>query len=274
MIELSTSGARHFFSILANKIQYRLHYSFRDFSSNVFSVYNNPYFFVLDFIPLLKEKPATYLLRDGTRYMVRLNTADLKILNELYIFNQYGQFNKYLKDASNVIDVGAHIGTFSIMTGKYLKKGRIYCYEPDRKNFKILTNNININNMQNKIIAFRLGIASKKGKKNLFRHEKNSGMHSFFGNGKNKNEIETISLSDIFTDNKIETCDLLKIDCEGAEYEIIFNTEKRIFDKIKHIVLEYHSSGNPFDLIKYLRKMGFRSRIKDEIFKIIVADKI
>ena len=63
----------------------------------------------------------------------------------------------------------------------------------------------------------------------------------------------------------------MKMDCEGAEYEILLNTKKTIFDMIDKIVCEYHEPNyfgikekayNPKNLIKHLKENGFDVKIK------------
>jgi hypothetical protein len=67
----------------------------------------------------------------------------------------------------------------------------------------------------------------------------------------------------MFAQNGIETCDLLKLDCEGAEYPILLNTPSALFARIHRIILEYHSSTTSAEhvaLVKYLEQAGYRIR--------------
>jgi hypothetical protein len=57
-----------------------------------------------------------------------------------------------------------------------------------------------------------------------------------------------------FVKNKIQKCDLLKIDCEGLEYEILESLESELYAKIQRIVLEYHN-GCPRRIEKLRRKL-------------------
>jgi hypothetical protein len=106
-----------------------------------------------------------------------------------------------------------------------------------------------------------LGVAGKKGKRkfytllspnvnSLFKAEASSGF----------TEIECTTLKDIFILNKIRKCDFLKVDCEGAEYEILFSLPKEFFKRIERIALEYHDEYCQFnheELARYLEKQGF-----------------
>ena len=70
-------------------------------------------------------------------------------------------------------------------------------------------------------------------------------------------------LKQIFDDNNIECCDFLKLDCEGAEYEIIKNLPSEYFRKIKKMVIEYHMADTHPELLDELIK-----KLKAENFKL------
>jgi FkbM family methyltransferase len=156
-----------------------------------------------------------------------------------------------------VVDIGAHIGIFSIFAATKAKNGRVYSYEPLLENFKFLERNILINSLKN-ISIFNLGVAGRKMERKFFINPVGG---SLIGNSNlNFRRIQCITLEDIFNDNKLEKINFLKIDCEGAEYEILFNTPKEIFEKIDRISMEYHSDSQNLNtkLKEFLEKMGFK----------------
>ena len=55
----------------------------------------------------------------------------------------------------------------------------------------------------------------------------------------------------------------MKIDCEGAEYEILFSLSKKELEKIKKISMEFHNYGEYTgeDLAKFLHKNGFKIKL-------------
>jgi hypothetical protein len=68
------------------------------------------------------------------------------------------------------------------------------------------------------------------------------------------------TLDDVFTTLAIDRCDLLKLDCEGAEYEIIFGASNATLAKIRHIVAEYHvglDEFGPSSLQRFLEQRNF-----------------
>ena len=181
---------------------------------------------------------AAYL-RDGTRYIVRKNMQDIRVISDIYMNKPYSRFLPVLREGGTVIDIGANIGVFSILAAKQNKSVKVYAYEPFKDNYSILIKNASINNLPNQINSFQMGVADKKGTRKLFIDSENSGGHTMYGNGE-EISIKVCTLNDIFDKNKITSCDFLKIDCEGAEFEILYSTPQSVFNKIKTISLEFH----------------------------------
>ena len=96
----------------------------------------------------------------------------------------------------------------------------------------------------------------------LFLNEDDAG-HSMFSESSKSVNVDSTSLKQIFDDNNIEYCDFLKLDCEGAEYEIIKNLPSEYFKKIKKMVIEYHMADTHPELLKELIK-----KLKAENFKL------
>ena len=64
----------------------------------------------------------------------------------------------------------------------------------------------------------------------------------------------------------------MKIDCEGAEYEILYNTPKEYLDKINSITMEYHENGDIQELRRFLKKANFNVSV-DKIAELLYAWK-
>lgn len=69
-----------------------------------------------------------------------------------------------------------------------------------------------------------------------------------------KNFSHSTTLNNIVAENKINKVKLLKIDCEGTEYEIFYNTDKKILSNIQNIIGEFHKVENEdyYKLADYL----------------------
>ena len=69
-------------------------------------------------------------------------------------------------------------------------------------------------------------------------------------------------MTEILNSNQIEACDFLKIDCEGAEYEILQGTPKTFFKRIRRIAMEYHNNElhNFREIVSLLRDAEYTVR--------------
>ncbi len=78
--------------------------------------------------------------------------------------------------------------------------------------------------------------------------------------------VSCVTLQDIFNDNHIEKCDFLKMDCEGAEYEILYSCPADILERISRIAMEVHQgkgeNENIEALICFLKQHGFSTRCR------------
>ena len=135
---------------------------------------------------------------------------------------------------------------------------QVFVYEPFPSSFAILKANIRLNHAKN-IRPFNLAVAGRSGKVKLFVQEKNLGGHSIYGNSDNFIRADSTTLKRIFNENKIGTINFLKIDCEGAEYDILLNTPDSYLKRIDRIAAEHHrvKGHDVQELRRLLEKNGF-----------------
>ncbi|MDO8669461.1 MAG: FkbM family methyltransferase [Candidatus Buchananbacteria bacterium] len=192
------------------------------------------------------------------------------IIDEIWNTNTYNPPGFELKNNDTVIDIGANIGIFSVYAAKQAPAGIIYAYEPEPDNFKLLEENIVINRLTN-IKPFKLGVGRNE-KVKLLKSNFSSASHSLYGQIGGAVDIDCVSLTNIFDINQIDCCHFLKLDCEGSEYEILFNLPDEYFRRIKLISLEYHDffsdNRNGGNLKIFLESKGFIVTIKPTIAKL------
>jgi len=212
---------------------------------------------------LLKGKCPLFIeLKNGIKFKTNGNILDVvAIVENFSLENKYDYFLKKSEEKCIILDIGANIGTFSVYIGKKYPISKLFCYEPDEKNFEKLVENLQINSITNASF-YRKAVGKKNELIKLFSDE--LGKFGTVGSstvtkGPKEMKVKCITLENIFDENQIISCDLLKLDCEGAEYDILMNTKKEIFDKIKLISLEYHNINNHdgYELKKFLETLGF-----------------
>ncbi|MBU0532695.1 FkbM family methyltransferase [Patescibacteria group bacterium] len=205
-------------------------------------------------------------LRNGISFKIRKCPSDLWIIVEVWIHQPYIQHGFKITENDTVIDTGAHIGSFSLFAASHAKNGRVLSFEPVKDNYNLMQSNIKLNCFTN-IEPINLGVSGKRGPYDLYMPTSDTTCYSIYQKQGNPIQIKCTTLDNIFNDYNIKKCNFLKLDCEGAEYDILSNTSDTVFKKIDKIVLECHDGF--FDcnydtdkLGKFLEKKGFIVTVK------------
>jgi FkbM family methyltransferase len=205
------------------------------------------------------KENVVFLTRAGVKYKTRSKTADKGVINEVWFKKVYTPPGFELKDGDMVVDVGSLIGDFTLFASYHSPNGKVFAFEPFPDSYKLLTENINLNRVKN-IKTYRLGICGSTGKRRLYINEKNTGGHSLISHGGKHVDINCITLAEAFKMCHIDKCNFLKMDCEGAEYEIIMKTPASILKRIDKISMEHHGKIANYDvgdIRNRLSKAGF-----------------
>ena len=142
------------------------------------------------------------------------------------------------------------------------ESGRTALAEFSKENFDLLKSNIELNNIKN-ITILNAAVSSEDGIVSMYLNNDDAG-HSMHVHGSKKIDVRSISLRNIFCTYKLEKCDFLKIDCEGAEYEIIDSLTISTIRKIERISLEYHLAHSELSrLINLKNKLNSEYIVKD-----------
>jgi FkbM family methyltransferase len=145
------------------------------------------------------------------------------------------------------VDIGGYIGDFSLYAAKYLKARKVVVYEPSPKNFEILQRNIKNNDFQDRIVAINMAVSDAEGLVMDTDQETNDPAMvslAYASQGSNLQRIPSVTLTDLIRVHGIDSIDLLKMDCEGAEYPILLSVPLEVLEKIENIVFEYHEIEN------------------------------
>lgn len=172
----------------------------------------------------------------------------------LFGFREPLNWKKYyyfVDEEDVVLDVGANIGLFSILS-KNAKK--IICVEPIRECIPILEKNLDSNNLLDKSIIINMAVG-KKGK--LFLKKEDHINLSKIVNKKGRN-VQEIKSEDLGYFIRKYSPNLLRLDVEGYEYNIL---RGKLPKKINKISMEFHVSlmgkEKSIKLLKNLGKEGF-----------------
>jgi len=216
--------------------------------------------------PTQELRQECFRLRDGTKLMIRKDTIDINPLWLIFVEDTYiaqGFKAPFLEigEDDTVVDIGAHIGIFSIYAARKAKKGRIFSYEPHPANFHLLKRNLDLNPVIENIKVFQMAVAAETGIRDLFlASDYGTACHGFYQESHNTIEVSCITIQEIFESEELESIDFCKMDCEGAEYEILLNLPEDYYRRIKCLSIEYHpvQGYRRNDLVNHLEKVGYQ----------------
>jgi FkbM family methyltransferase len=164
--------------------------------------------------------------------------------------------------------VGAYIGTFSILASSKVKRGKVYAVEASKEAFKLLRSNISLNEISN-IEAFHLALSDSIGICRLYHDTKGNWGHSTVKNYHSQSEeVECSTLEAFLDQNGITKCDLIKLNCEGAEYPILLTSSVDVLRRFNVILVLYHNdlwtNNSESELITHLESCGFAITLRNQ----------
>ena len=229
------------------------------------------------------DNPAEYIFRKKNRFhrnlqfTTRPNPIKFEVPILLYpVFKEIFLEDVYdiqillpkLGNAPKIIDVGANAGYFDYLLLSKNSNATIYAFEPLPGNIKQINNTVKANSkiLQKLIVEDKAVTGNSTEPLTLFVEKATesviASMHDNFDKrNQQKIEVFTIPFYSIFDKYDLRVVDLLKMDCEGAEYDIFYKTPIEYLQRIKIIVLEVHDLNNEDEnlsaISKFLTKANF-----------------
>lgn len=213
------------------------------------------------FLGLPVRRPLEVRLANGLRFRVRTR-MDAWVLKETCLDRDYER-GAHLEPDWTIVDVGAAMGDFTVHAARLCPRGTVYAFEPLPESFARLEDHVRINGVTN-VKASAEAIAGENGTLALYTVTGLSGQHRTAGDGSAAAAaaitVPASTLGSAFERHGIARCDLLKIDCEGAEFEILLGLAPAVFARVARIVLEYHdhvTAHTHEELARVLEEHGF-----------------
>jgi FkbM family methyltransferase len=214
---------------------------------------------------------AVVEIRDGARYMVRSGYFDIATLDQIYIEHVYDPPGFELRDTDVVFDVGGYIGDYAVYAARRTQKGYVYSFEPVLETFRLLKKNKDLNSLSN-LSCFQYGL-SDSNRSAVFHagiHVAQPGASAYkldrMGYDTSEYKKESVVLrkfGDVVRELGVYKIDVLKIDCEGEEFALLYSMDKSLLQTCRICMIEYHDihldvrfTGTA--LCAYLAKCGFK----------------
>lgn len=173
---------------------------------------------------------------------IRYFNSDLRVFYQIFIEENY-RFFPHGFEPTIIVDLGANVGYSSIWFHKVFPKSNIIALEPEDENFKILQSNTN---SIGRISVLKKAIWHKD--EELFIINPNALSWSFETSKIKKNGskcIDGISMGSLMKKFNLDRIDLLKIDIEGAEFELFKNEPLDWLENVGSIMIETHDKKQP-----------------------------
>ncbi|MEI6327321.1 MAG: FkbM family methyltransferase [Candidatus Roizmanbacteria bacterium] len=232
------------------------------------SVYKH--YFAVHFALFVKRKDIVVELYDGAKYYIRSGYFDITTLDQIYIEHVYDPSGYELKPDDVVFDIGAYIGDYSVYAARKATAGMVYAFEPVVETFALLEKNCTLNRLDNlrrfniglsdsdRTVEFRTGSDISQPGASAYDLEK-------MGYSTDEYKKTKVSLRDInsfIKEQNIKKINVLKIDCEGEEFALMYHLDKDILLGCRMCMIEYHNIHHDptytgSHLAAYLKKNGF-----------------
>jgi len=244
--------------------------SLRKYSYYLFSIlellfgFDDPILIAKIYLNLTRPGIKTVRLRRcGLQFRVR-GAMDVWSIKETFLDRFYEKYGFTIQPNWKIIDIGAGLGDYTLYAAMTQPNSRVFAFEPYPESFVLMQENLRLNAITN-VQSFDKAIGAVSGELIL---DLTSGEPLQFQshpekvvNVKKSLSVNSLSLVDALAGLGLETCDLLKLDCEGAEYAILFGVPQPVLEQIQRIVMEYHDDPNHYnhgDLTRFLNELGFQ----------------
>jgi FkbM family methyltransferase len=193
------------------------------------------YHYALGLVPA-----RAYRFRNGALLKIQRGTEHVPIMG-IFLRSEYGM----PPDNATLVDLGANVGAFSVYAATVARNTRVYAYEPMPEAYRVMQENVHLNKMTEAIKCFNYAVAGTTAERELFI----TGTNFFFPTliapaqpqGTRSQPVPCTTLAEIINVNKLARVDLLKMDVEGGEYDILYQTPLSYLARIQEIRMEYHN---------------------------------
>jgi FkbM family methyltransferase len=191
------------------------------------------------------------------KFYVRSNKEDFATFENFQLFRP--------KQGDNFVDVGAHIGRYTIIAAKHIGNlGRVIAIEAHPETFEVLKKNIALNRFHN-VTTINSVVSSQKGKVKLYLDGHDSGFTVYTTIMINRTktekflEVESNTLDNILNENNVQRVNYVKIDVEGAELEVLKGAVNTLSsNKDLTLLIEVHGEANYMPLLRIFKEHKFR----------------
>jgi FkbM family methyltransferase len=204
-------------------------------------------------------------LRNGVVLASPATVSLAFLFHETWVRKVYSPPGYRIGAGDTVIDIGANIGVFAAYAATRAAGVRVFAYEPFPENIAWLKRNVTESRLTNVEVRAQ-AVGAETCVRTLQVDPGDWIMHSLFarpdGTDAQALAVECVSFDEVMNQPGVARCDLLKLDCEGSEYEILQGCAPDTLRRVRRIVGEFHEgehiAGTARELCRYLEARAFR----------------
>ena len=203
---------------------------------------------------------VTMLARPGN-----VSMGDLFVLRELFIDETYRDVLAFVrKEPVRIVDVGANLGSFVVWLHRRHGVREAFCFEPEPTSFQLCRFNLSENGCSFANVEQRAVGGQARHIRLQLAGDRPGGVSIYKTSSANARtaEVEVIAFGK-WLEEVAGEFDILKLDCEGAEWEILDRTPAEQFRRFRIIVAEVHADDSGkhavADFPRLLEERGFRT---------------
>jgi FkbM family methyltransferase len=236
--------------------------------------FQNPVLILFVRLGWIDIKYCSYHIRkDRIDYdmLARARGGDLWILREVLVEETYRPVLKLLPPRPiRVLDIGAHIGAFTIWLHRQHGVHEAFCFEPDSDSFSLCQFNLQQNGC-NGVRPYQQAIGGSTRESEIWMdtvtHARSTLHKRVTSSAPQYSNVQVIALNE-WLEEVQGNFDLLKMDCEGSEWEIL-DAAPAAFTRFSIIVAEIHADPNGKRTIN-----DFAIALSQHGFKTVSSDKL
>ena len=111
-------------------------------------IFKNWHIYPKIYFRLSKEEFSIFETKEGMKIKIRTDSTDLMALTNVWLVNEYNMESFGITKNDTIIDIGSHVGLFSLLASKFCTEGKIFSYEPIKDNFECFVSNIKLNQIK------------------------------------------------------------------------------------------------------------------------------
>jgi len=186
-------------------------------------------------------------------FLIRGATSDRKVVTQVFYQKDYEISLPF--EPSVIVDCGSNIGLAAIYFKNRYPRSKVIAIEPEPANFQLLQKNLT---PYSQVILENKGIWSKHCHLEVIQGPDREAWSFFVRPAANRTDttIEAIGIADIMSKYDLDRIDLLKVDIEGAEYELFEKNYEYWLPRVRVIIIELHDRFRPFSSRTFLKVLS------------------